>query len=381
MLTVRTLLAALLWVAILPLTAHAGGHRTARTVLLVGSPSPAVERTIRAGLDRRGIRVVIPSVLSDGALELRAAPGRARAALKRARELFYAAQPSEAALLLQREARRSGRELALARRLDLLRDLHFWEGISRAKGGDRVGSSHAFTRAIMIDPRPPDEIRFPPEVQEAFETARETLVRRAPGTLVLEVRPSNAAIIIDGRRVKAARVDLPPGQHWVVVVALGRSPLVREVLIASRQVRSLELGLFTADRKTTLQQLRRLRREGKLNTTKPEVAAALGRVHDAAGVLMVRETRLKGRLRLSLTRLRSTDGRTQGRHVETVPSQEVTAAARRALDALWLTSSTSRPFYSRWWFWTAVGVVVAGGVVAGIVVAEAPPDTYTFRLP
>ncbi|MCB9638757.1 MAG: hypothetical protein H6727_07625, partial [Myxococcales bacterium] len=30
------------------------------------------------------------------------------------------------------------------------------------------------------------------------------------------------------------------------------------------------------------------------------------------------------------------------------------------------------PFYQTWWFWTAVGVVVVGGVVAGVVVATAP---------
>jgi hypothetical protein len=29
----------------------------------------------------------------------------------------------------------------------------------------------------------------------------------------------------------------------------------------------------------------------------------------------------------------------------------------------------SSPFYTRWWFWTAVGVVVAGGVVAALVLS------------
>jgi hypothetical protein len=31
--------------------------------------------------------------------------------------------------------------------------------------------------------------------------------------------------------------------------------------------------------------------------------------------------------------------------------------------------SESSPFYTRWWFWTAVGVVVAGGVVAALVLS------------
>jgi hypothetical protein len=40
------------------------------------------------------------------------------------------------------------------------------------------------------------------------------------------------------------------------------------------------------------------------------------------------------------------------------------------------TPSASAPFYSRWWFWTAAGVVVAGGVVAAFALsggASRPP--------
>lgn len=32
----------------------------------------------------------------------------------------------------------------------------------------------------------------------------------------------------------------------------------------------------------------------------------------------------------------------------------------------------SSPFYVRWWFWTGVGAVVAGGVVAAILLADSP---------
>jgi hypothetical protein len=32
----------------------------------------------------------------------------------------------------------------------------------------------------------------------------------------------------------------------------------------------------------------------------------------------------------------------------------------------------ARPFYKRWWFWTAVGAVVAGGVTAAVVVSRQP---------
>jgi len=40
----------------------------------------------------------------------------------------------------------------------------------------------------------------------------------------------------------------------------------------------------------------------------------------------------------------------------------------------------ARPFYNRWWFWTAVGVVVLGGIVVAVVAAKhdpACPGGYT----
>lgn len=33
----------------------------------------------------------------------------------------------------------------------------------------------------------------------------------------------------------------------------------------------------------------------------------------------------------------------------------------------------ARPFYTRWWFWTAVGVVVLGGIVVAVVAAKHDP--------
>ena len=38
----------------------------------------------------------------------------------------------------------------------------------------------------------------------------------------------------------------------------------------------------------------------------------------------------------------------------------------------------SPPVYTRWWFWTIVGAVVAGGVTAGVVLANQAPTTPDF---
>ncbi len=58
------------------------------------------------------------------------------------------------------------------------------------------------------------------------------------------------------------------------------------------------------------------------------------------------------------------------------PAQTAAAAAAPAANpALAPTDSNAEPaasasIVSRWWFWTAVGVVVAGGITAGVVVAS-----------
>ena len=45
------------------------------------------------------------------------------------------------------------------------------------------------------------------------------------------------------------------------------------------------------------------------------------------------------------------------------------------------TSPTNKPVYKKWWFWTIIGVVVAGGVAGGVAGAvlsqkKAPPDPF-----
>jgi hypothetical protein len=48
-------------------------------------------------------------------------------------------------------------------------------------------------------------------------------------------------------------------------------------------------------------------------------------------------------------------------------------------------NSTGRPFYTRWPFWTAVGAVVAAGVVTGIILGygkgdlSMPPTDYGVK--
>ena len=37
-------------------------------------------------------------------------------------------------------------------------------------------------------------------------------------------------------------------------------------------------------------------------------------------------------------------------------------------------ATTGTPVYKKWWLWTAVGVVAAGAITAGVIVGTRPPD-------
>lgn len=66
--------------------------------------------------------------------------------------------------------------------------------------------------------------------------------------------------------------------------------------------------------------------------------------------------------------------------VDLVPSDDsVTSGASTVHPARAITADPQtfrrQPVYARWWFWTAVGVLVAGGVAAGVVLANQTPST------
>jgi tetratricopeptide (TPR) repeat protein len=59
------------------------------------------------------------------------------------------------------------------------------------------------------------------------------------------------------------------------------------------------------------------------------------------------------------------------------PSTEIAPIGENGAAA---SQTEARPFYNRWWFWTAVGVVVLGGIVIAVVAAKhdpACPGGYT----
>ena len=135
--------------------------------------------------------------------------------------------------------------------------------------------------------------------------------------------PEGNEVLVDEQRVPELTLWLTPGTHRVRARAPGHDSREQSVELAAGSERSLQLSLRPVA--APAEPSARLQREDLLS---PEQAAQTMESPAAQG--------------------------------RTAP----TALAGREQD---------RPsVLSRWWFWTAVGAVVAGGVTAGVLLAEKP---------
>ncbi len=93
------------------------------------------------------------------------------------------------------------------------------------------------------------------------------------------------------------------------------------------------------------------------------------------------EVRAEG-FRTAQHRVRITPGVELDFRVELVPVEahapphpRAVADARIGADRGERADGDASPLYTRWWFWTIVGVAVAGGVTAGVLLATQPAET------
>jgi hypothetical protein len=379
----------LLWCLAASAPCWAAGSPPERTVLVLGSPSGPVERALVRELHERRLRMALPATLgpaaTDAANPERATLERVETSLRQAQKLYYDVRIADAATLLEQEIRSASPTLARARRFDLLRALHLWAGVCALKKGDSRAARHAFAAAVLLDDRPPDDVRFSPAVTTTFAAVREEIRRQPRSLLVVEAAPAQAKVTVDGRPWSAAPLRLPPGQHWVVAEALGYLPAVRVLHLERGETTRVTLSLSPGEQSLVRRQLHARAARGELDPLAPDVALALCLLQSADESLLVREVREGARLRLFFTRLSCASGRALGGHEEVTAPDRAEDAAHRAVETLWaltpLATPKTEPLYKRWWFWTAVGLGAAavGGTVAGVLWARRG-DTYTIHM-
>lgn len=185
-------------------------------------------------------------------------------------------------------------------------------------------------------------------------------LRGRVGTLVVSGVLDGARVLVNDRQVGvtplAGPLSVPAGRVTLDVFAEGYFPLHRDVEVAPRTTRTLDLRLVSRD-------------TAGLLVVRAHVPATRVSIDGTAfGLAPVEAGLLVGSHRV----VAESDG------YDAAATQVVMQAGDRR--ETWLDPIARPPVYARWWFWTAVGVVVAGGIVTYVALTterSAPSGTYS----
>lgn len=177
-------------------------------------------------------------------------------------------------------------------------------------------------------------------------------------TLVVTTNASGARLLVRDKAAgtidKEVRIKTRAGTATIEVVAEGYAPFKKEVELAGGAVTKVDAQL----------------------SPKKNDAIVMVRTRPSADIAVDDKPIGRSPLELRLAPGQHTlVARARGRETEKVP-MTVSAGDRRELD---IDLREPPGVLSRWWFWTAVGVVVAGGVAGTYALTqERSPDRGTF---
>lgn len=204
--------------------------------------------------------------------------------------------------------------------------------------------------------------KAPPELKARVPRLEELLrdVQSRVATLVV-LAPVEGAEIRLGPRVVgktvagALTLKVNAGRQRIVVQKEGYFPFEKEIPLAGGTTENVDT------------KLKARANAGILHVTSPVTGAAVAVDGEAIGIVPAETTAAPGPHRVALTR----DG------YETTETNVVVAAGERKDVNVPMARSAS--ILGKWWFWTAVGVVVAAGVTSAVALTtERSPDTGTI---
>lgn len=174
------------------------------------------------------------------------------------------------------------------------------------------------------------------------------------GAVEIEVSPAGARVSVDGRPAGTAPLTLrlASGHRALRIEAEGFVTIEDELVVVGRERRRVELRLAAIDTAATL----------RLDVSPPAARMLVDGLDVGTGAT---ERRLPSGGHVVEARLEG--------HRPYLASVEL--AERQSLDLhLQLEPERGRDVTEEWWFWTTIGVIVAGGVVAGVVIATNPVE-------
>jgi len=206
--------------------------------------------------------------------------------------------------------------------------------------------------------------------------ARDPLSPLARTQLVVKLPAGTqgAFLFIDDREIGALprpRVELSPGEHWVVVKRPGYADFARTVSVRVGQTLELPVAfeLSTGTLSISVEpEGAQVFIDGRSVGTAPVSGLVL-----SPGAYQVRVVREGFAERTTSASVRpGLDEAVTVRLLPLMPPMPTPRAAAAGLPPAVLDDQvkTSRPWHSRWYVWTAIGAAVAGGVVTSVLLAR-----------
>ncbi len=328
-----------------------------------------------------------------------AAIADAKDELERGLKLLKARRAEEAASALQQAISGLEPTLAFIKKSTLARAAMAL-GVAQARQGKKSAAARTFRALLTWRPRLNyDTKRFPNRYLPIWISAQDAVKKRPKGSVELTSTPPGAKAYVDGRFVgvtPTTAFGLRAGKHYATYKMAGYVKAAQVVKVNSRAQARYKKELKRSDKFLLLKQT--------LNTLKKELGQAeasaamvdlrsflfidqvvFARVLPAeTGAVAVKAYLYDLRSRMRLNQASRTMAVAQlgnlkdlSRSIYTNVRYDGTLEAPEEPEPPPPPKRT--PFYATWWFWTAVGVVVAGAVTAGVLWPDSRSCAENFR--
>lgn len=274
-------------------------------------------------------------------------------------------------------------------------------GEARLLAKDKVGAQEAFRQAAFFGASG----GLGGDAQASYDAVKGAVVKLPKKALELASDPPFAEVSLDGRPQGITPVTLdavPVGVHILTFSKPGYERVTARVEVAPDKAARREVKLPAARRKLILDALRpKLEAEVQAAVTPGsgswgrggDSLAELGTLFRTETVLLTRASGDAASKRLELWLFHVPSQRLVSAHTQTLDwttpnPAAVASAVAKALEIDWVVKlggeaketqvETEPGLTSKWWFWTLVGVAVAGGVTGAILATggDTTPPPY-----
>jgi|GEM_PF-4785083 len=293
--------------------------------------------------------------------------------------------------------------------------------------GRKQEAKAAMLEVIRLDPdRSPDKLsesEDSPEDRKLYKEAYAQLMDGPKGNVLLQAEPADARVYVDGKDVGSGQVQLqnmPLGKHYFRVVKSGFEEQVLEqfvvagqnrvkVTLKPKQDQSVLQSYFETVESTDQMGEARIEFLDQMGVTlgadiflllsplKGEVRGQLfdQRSQELSGAIASDQPKqlIAGLMRyigsdgyvLSADQVPAQAAATQADPTKTASKPNAKTNQNETFKAKKSKNEVNKPFYKKWWFWTAIGVVVVGaggGVYAsGALDGDVDRSTLTTNIP